>query len=226
MSGPQPLRLVIFDLDGTLIDSAGGIHSCILKSLERHALPPVSFDFVRGGIGLGLAAAWKRLVPEADEEMVIALTDTYREFFLASRAAGEEQDPLFPGTKEALVALDQAGHLLGIATNKGRPGVHHALDLHNLDGLFVVIRSAHDGHPKPHPDAIHDILAKTGVEARHTVFVGDTETDMLTAENAGVAALGVAWGYHSPETLRRTGARAIAQDFSELPALVAELIGS
>lgn len=222
----DPLRLVIFDLDGTLVDSAGGIHRCISKSLAHHDLPPVTYDFVRGGIGLGLREAWRRIAPDADERMLDALSATYRDYFLASRAAGEEDDPLFPGTKEALKALDEAGHLLGIATNKGRPGVEHVLDLHGIGTHFVAIRSSHDGPPKPHPAAILDVLAKTGAEVRHTVFVGDTETDMMTAENAGVAALGVGWGYHAPEMLARRGARAIANDFAELPALVAELIGS
>ncbi len=222
----DPLRLVIFDLDGTLVDSAGGIHRCISKSLAHHDLPPVTYEFVLGGIGLGLAAVWQRIVPDADEAMIQKLTETYRDYFLASRAAGEEQDPLFPGTKEALQALDEAGHLMGIATNKGRPGVEHVLKLHGIGGHFVAIRSAHDGPAKPHPDAILDVLAKTGAEARHTVFVGDTETDMITAANAGVAALGVGWGYHAPELLLQTGAKAVAQDFSELPKLIDELIGS
>jgi phosphoglycolate phosphatase len=220
------LRLVIFDLDGTLVDSAGGIHRCICETLERHDLPPVSYDFVRGGIGLGLQEAWARIAPDADEELVAALTTTYREVFLAARAAGEEEDPLFPGTKEALAALDAAGHLMGIATNKGRPGVEHVLSLHGIGGHFVAIRSAHDGPAKPHPDALIDVLAKTGVEARHAVFVGDTETDMITAQNAGVAALGVGWGYHPPNRLLQRGAKAVAADFAELPALVERVIGS
>jgi phosphoglycolate phosphatase len=221
----EPLRLVIFDLDGTLVDSAGGIHRCISKTLERHELPPVTYEFVLGGIGLGLAEAWARIAPDADDKMVAALTETYREVFLAARAAGEEQDPLFPGAKEALADLDAAGHLMGIATNKGRPGVSHVLDLHGIGGHFVAIRSAHDGPAKPHPDAILDVLAKTGAEARHTVFVGDTETDMITAQNAGVAALGVGWGYHPPNRLLGLGAKAVAQDFAEVPELVSRIIG-
>jgi len=222
----DPLRLVIFDLDGTLVDSAGGIHRCIVKTLEHHSLPTVTYEYVLGGIGLGLREAWVRIAPDANDELLDALSATYRDYFLASRAAGEEQDPLFPGTREALRALEDAGHLLGIATNKGRPGVEHVLKLHGIGAHFAAIRSAHDGPAKPHPDALLDVLRKTGVEACHAVFVGDTETDMMTAENAGVAALGVGWGYHAPELLLRHGAKAIAKDFSELPALVEELIGS
>jgi phosphoglycolate phosphatase len=189
-------------------------------------LPPVTQEFVKGGIGLGLREAWQRIVPEADEAMVTQLAETYRDYFLATRAAGEERDPLFPGTRAALEALDQAGHLLGIATNKGRPGVHHVLGQHGLDGMFIAIRSAHDGPAKPHPGALLDVLAKTGAAPERSVFVGDTETDMMTAENAGIAALGVAWGYHSPEQLLHRGAKGIARDFGELPALVREIIGS
>jgi len=221
----DPLRLVIFDLDGTLVDSAGGIHRCISLTLERYKLPPVSSEFVREGIGLGLMQAWQRIVPEADPSLIDQLSQTYREFFLETRRAGEEQDPLFPGAKEALTQLDNDGYLLAIATNKGRPGVHYVLDLHGIGDHFIAIRSAHDGPPKPHPDAIHDILTKTSVGANETIFIGDTQTDMMTAKNAGVAALGVGWGYQSESQLLGSGAHAIATAFEDLPALVCELIG-
>ncbi len=221
----EPLTLVIFDLDGTLVDSLDGIYRCIGRTLERHALPPVTRDFVRGGIGLSLTDAWARLVPLASETAVAALTETYKQEFLASRAAGEERDPLFPGAVAGLEALNERGHLLSIATNKGRPGVHHALDLHKISHHFVTIRSAHDGPTKPHPDAVHDILRATGVEARHAVFIGDTETDMQTALNGGVAAIGVGWGYHGPDALVAAGAKAIAPDFETLTGLIDEVLG-
>ncbi len=220
----DPLTLVIFDLDGTLVDSLDGIHACMTRTLERHGMPPLDRDIVRGGIGLSLEGAWAQLLPDASPADVAALTDTYKQLFLANRAAGHDRDALFPDAKAVLTALDGKGHLLAIATNKGRPGVEHVLNLHGLDGQFIAIRSAHDGPTKPHPDAVHDILRATGAEARHTVFVGDTETDMLTAKNANVAALGVGWGYHEPQMLLNAGAKAIAPEFAALPDLIDEVL--
>lgn len=220
------LTLVIFDLDGTLVDSLNGIYRCIGRTMERHGLGPVTRDYVRGGIGLSLTDAWARLVPDASAADVDVLTDTYREEFLSSRAAGEERDPLFPGAAAALEVLSARGHLMSIATNKGRPGVHHALDLHKIGHHFTFIRSAHDGPTKPHPDAVHDILRGTGADARQTVFIGDTETDMQTAINGGVAAIGVGWGYHAPDKLLGAGAKAIAPDFATLPGLIEEVLKS
>lgn len=220
-----PLTLAIFDLDGTLVDSLGGIYQCISLTLDEHGLPAVTTEYVRGGIGLSLADAWARLVPDAGPEGLSALEASYRKHFLAQRAAGGDRDPLFPGAKEALAELEARGHLLAIATNKGRPGVHHVLDLHNIGSHFTYLRSAHDGPTKPHPDAVHDILRATGAEARHTVFIGDTETDVQTAQNAGVTALGVAWGYHEADKLRAAGARAIVPDYASLAGMIDEVLG-
>lgn len=215
------LRLVIFDLDGTLVDSLGSIYLCISDTLDRHGLDQVSEDFVREGIGLGLHEAWVRIAPDADHG---ALTETYKDVFLQRRARGEDRDNLFDGAQGALRVLDRNEQLLAIATNKGRPGVFHVLEQHGIKHHFSAIRSAHDGPVKPHPDAVHDVLAQTGVALKNAVFIGDTETDMLTASNAGIPAIGVGWGYHSEDRLRQSGATHVAEHFSDVPRLVEQIL--
>jgi len=221
----QPLSLVIFDFDGTIVDSHARISDIMQTAIKEHGFPSPTNELLRSCIGLPVVEMYEILVPGADQAACLSMRDFQIEAGRVHRDGGGGPEPLFPGALEALGKLDAAGHLLAITTNKGRPGLDHDLIGHNIDGIFVTTRSAHDGHLKPHPDAVHDVLRKTGVEARNCVLVGDTETDILTATNAGVKSIGVAWGYHAPESLTKVGADAVAGSFNQLPALVAGLLG-
>ncbi len=222
----KPLRLVIFDLDGTVIDSLATITRSMTDAMAAHGEGPPAPELVRASIGLPLLQMYERVAPHLGHEQWDAMVRLHGEIARGRRARGELLEPLFPGARKTMDVLNEAGHLLAVSTSKSRAGTDHALAGHGITSLFVQVRCPDNGHMKPHPDAIHDVLAATGVEPERTVFVGDTQTDMKTAANAGVAAIGAGWGYHPVEQLLDTGAVAIAQDFAELPALVNELIGS
>ena len=221
----DPLSLVIFDFDGTIVDSHARITQIMQLAIKEHGFAAPIDALLRSCIGLPVVQMYETLVPGADQAACLSMRDFQIEAGRLHRDAGGGPEPLFSGALDALNVLDAAGHLLAITTNKGRPGLDHDLIGHKIDGIFVTTRSAHDGHLKPHPDAVHDVLRKTGVEAQNCVLVGDTETDILTAANAGVKSIGVAWGYHAPESLTKVGADALAGSFDELPALVEGLLG-
>ncbi len=220
------LRLVIFDFDGTIVDSHTRIARVMTDVIVGHGFAAPDPAELKAAIGLPVIKMYELLTPEAGPETWSTMRDQQVAHGAKLRESGGGPEPLFPGALEAFGVLEEAGHLLAITTNKGRPGLDHDLIGHDMARFFVTTRSAHDGHLKPHPDAVHDILAKTGVEAANCVLVGDTETDVLTATNAGVKALGVAWGYHAPESLLKAGAVAVASSFNQLPLLVEEHLGS
>jgi phosphoglycolate phosphatase len=208
-------RLIVFDCDGTLVDSQQLIVEAARQTLLAHELQPLEADAVRAVIGLSLELALARLVPDADERTLISLVATYRATWRLLRTQGV-LEPLFPRTREVLGMLDRNGHLLGIATGKSRPGLLEVLDHHGLTALFVSFQTA-DRHPsKPHPSMLEEAMRETGSAPAETLMVGDTTFDMEMARAAGARALGVAWGYHPPELLEAAGAELILDDFDQL----------
>jgi phosphoglycolate phosphatase len=140
----------------------------------------------------------------------------YKQAFFAMRTAGTLREPLYPGMSELIEALDADGWLLAVATGKSDRGLHAVLDQHGIRHRFVSLQTA-DRHPsKPHPSMIEAALADAGAHPADTVMIGDTSFDMAMARAAGVAALGVGWGYHPPGELFAAGARSVAMDSVEL----------
>ena len=208
-------RLIVFDCDGTLVDSQQLIVEAARQTLLAHQIQPLEAAAVRAVIGLSLELALAQLVPDADERTVLSLVATYRATWRLLRTQGV-LEPLFPRTREVLGALDRNGHLLGIATGKSRSGLLEVLDHHGLTALFVSFQTA-DRHPsKPHPSMLEAAMRETGSAPAETIMVGDTSFDMAMARAAGARAIGVAWGYHSPELLRAAGAELILDDFDQL----------
>jgi phosphoglycolate phosphatase len=208
-------RLFVFDCDGTLVDSQQLIVEAARQTLLAHQIQPLEAAAVRAVIGLSLELALAQLVPDADERTVLSLVATYRATWRLLRTQGV-LEPLFPRTREVLGALDRDGHLLGIATGKSRSGLLEVLDHHGLTALFVSFQTA-DRHPsKPHPSMLEAAMRETGSAPAETIMVGDTSFDMAMARAAGARAIGVAWGYHSPELLRAAGAELILDDFDQL----------
>jgi phosphoglycolate phosphatase len=158
--------------------------------------------------------------PERDQ-LVQLYKDSFR--FLRDNSGGEALSPFYPGAREALERLDGAGYLLSIATGKARRGLDHMLDSHGLRRFFTGTQTADDAPSKPHPGMVLNCLAATGVKRHHAVVVGDTEYDMAMARAAGARAVGVDWGYHSSERLRRGGAERIVGDFAALDAVLDEI---
>jgi len=221
------LKLVIFDVDGTLIDSQAAILLAMEHAFAAAALPTPAREAVLGIVGLSLPQAMARLVPDAGPSAHMRLADFYKESFVAlrGRTSGEANAPFYPGAEEAIARLDGAGYLLGIATGKARRGLDHMLDSHGLRRRFVTLQTADDAPPKPHPAMVLQCMAEAGAEPAQTVVVGDTEFDMEMARSAGARAVGVSWGYHDREMLRRGGAEEIIDGFDALDAVVMQMVG-
>ncbi len=216
----EPAPFVVFDCDGTLVDSQRGIILSARAALEQEGLPIPSDEFIRRGVGLRLDAALARLAPEADAETLTRIVETYRNTFFQLRQSPDHQEPLYDGAAESVASLAQAGCLLGIATGKSRRGLLATLERHGWGDTFVVLKTADDGPGKPDPTILQDAILEAGAAPETTVMVGDTSFDIAMARAARVYAIGVGWGYHPVEELGRAGADALIEDYAELAPAV------
>ncbi|MFD3190966.1 HAD-IA family hydrolase [Sedimentitalea sp. HM32M-2] len=223
MSCP-PLRLVIFDVDGTLVDSQGAIVDAMAVAFRTMGLPVPARAAILSIVGLSLERAMAHLAPNEDAETCQGLVEAYKRAYQTGReAAGATQiSPLYPGARRTIAALTAVPDiLLGVATGKSQRGLAALLDGHGLDGVFVT-RQVADHHPsKPHPSMIHAAMAEAGVRPQDTVMIGDTSFDMEMAAAAGVAGIGVTWGYHPPERLG--AARCLIDGFDQLHTTLSDI---
>jgi phosphoglycolate phosphatase len=177
-------------------------------------------------VGLSLDVAFKRLVAPEHAHLVPAMAEAYRQAKVERRLAGLDHDPLYPGARAVLDALHaREDVLLGVATGKALRGVRHMQEMHGLERMFVTIQTADSAPSKPHPGMILQAMAETGAQADRTVMIGDTTFDIDMARAAGVASVGVTWGYHSREMLVASGAGRIIDRFGELQGALAETLG-
>lgn len=216
----RTVKLVMFDFDGTLVDSQSVIVAAMSEAFLAAGLAPPEPADVRRIVGLRLETAVARLLPDGMEGRADALSDGYRKAFFEVRRRPDHDEPLFPGALEALHALDRPDVLLGIATGKGRRGLVHVLEHHGLVERFATLKTADDGPGKPHPAILEQAMAELGVDPGDTVMVGDTVFDVQMARNAGVEAIGVAWGYHEAEELTAAGAVCVIETFAALLPLL------
>ena len=218
----QALKLVVFDCDGTLVDSQAMIVGAMQRAFLSQGFDAPSSSEIRSIIGLSLEEAIGVLGPGNDRSRVGALCDAYKTAFVQLRQDQPHNEPLFDGARAFLQNLAQRDDvLLGIATGKSRRGVDVLFERENLHGYFVTIQTADNSPSKPHPGMIERAMAETSISPDRTTMIGDTSYDMAMAVNAGVRALGVAWGYHESEDLIRAGAHAIADSFSDLEGFMA-----
>jgi len=220
------LKLCIFDCDGTLVDSHYAITAAMATAFAGQGLPAPSGAAVKRVVGLALADAIRLLHPGAAAETYGGLAQGYVAAFGELRRAGETREWLFPGVVEALLAIEEAGWLLGMATGKSHRGLLATLSAHDLADRFVTLQTADRAPGKPAPDMILQALAETGVAAGRAVMIGDTTYDVQMAKNAGVVAVGVDWGYHHRDELLAAGAVVVIEDFAALPALLDDVVAS
>ena len=207
-------QLIVFDWDGTLLDSAGAIVRSIQASCADLGLPVPDDARARHVIGLGLADAMRHAVPDLRPEDTPAMVERYRFHYLS----GDHALTLFPGVPEMLARLRAAGHLLAIATGKSRLGLERALDHSGLRPLFHASRCADECHSKPHPQMLEELMAEFAVTPMSTVMIGDTSHDLQMALNAGVEGLAVTYGAHPHAHLHEYSPLACLNDVAELDA--------
>ncbi|WP_088560065.1 HAD-IA family hydrolase [Arboricoccus pini] len=214
------MRLIIFDLDGTLVDSQATIVACTRSGFAAEGLEPPPAQAIRRIIGLSLVKAMEVLLGRSDPVLAARIAEGYRAAFQIRRNDPTLQEPLFPGSRAMLEDLSRRGLIMGVATGKSMRGVHSMLTTHDLGGFFTTLQAA-DGHPsKPHPSMLIEAMAETGVAPEQTAMIGDTSYDMEMAKAAGVRPIGVDWGNHDRSDLLQAGAVSILSNWQELtPAL-------
>lgn len=205
------MRLVVFDVDGTLVDSQAHILAAMAHAFAAQGQPMPARSVCLGVVGLSLPVAMARLAPTLGAAQQAQLVSDYKQAFSALRAT--DLSPLYPGALRVLDRLTARDDLvLGIATGKSRKGLDHILAAHGLNGVFQTIQVADDHPSKPDPSMLRACLQQTGIAAQNAVIVGDTVFDMDMARHAGLHGLGVAWGYHPAEGLGLN----VINDFAEL----------
>ncbi|HUW97729.1 MAG TPA: HAD-IA family hydrolase [Acidiferrobacter sp.] len=207
--------LLIFDWDGTLMDSADKIVCCFQGAARDCGLSGLTDQAIRRTIGLGAAEALAQLLPEQDGAVRAAVAVRYREHFMR---LNETPMPLFPGVQAGLLAFQKRGYTLAVATGKSRAGLRAALGMTGLTGLFSATRCADETQSKPDPLMLIEILAETGVDGARAIMIGDTSYDMEMAARAGIASAAVSYGVHERAELLAHGPAVCLDSFAELCA--------
>ena len=189
--------LIVFDWDGTIIDSTGTIAECIQRAAAEMGLPVPHEERARHVIGLGLHDSLRHAVPDLPASRYTDFVALYRKYFLAR----EDTMKLFPGILELLIELKES-HLLAIATGKSRKGLDRALDAGKLRQYFSASRCADETNPKPHPAMLLELMQQMEKQKSEVLMIGDTSHDLQMASAAGVDALAVTYGAHREEGLR------------------------
>ncbi|MFC4625188.1 HAD-IA family hydrolase [Daeguia caeni] len=218
------MKLVLFDCDGTLVDSGDTIHRCMVESFIDAGLTPPEKQATHSIIGLSLPLAIARLLGREPDEQAHWLAQRYKENFVRMRQSPDFSEPLYDGILPLLQQL--AGRddvLLGIVTGKSHRGVRSIFEHHGIGRHFSVVRTADDCPSKPHPAMVLESCSEMGIEPARTIVVGDAIYDMQMARAAGALATGVSWGYHDDVALVEAGARHILGVPADFHAVLATL---
>jgi phosphoglycolate phosphatase len=210
---PRDVRLIVFDWDGTLMDSEAQIVSCLRAAVRDLSLEPMDDVTLGNVIGLGLREAVDALVPGRDENFYRSFIDRYRVHWFNSGGS-----TLFEGVREMLDGFRHQQLLLGVATGKSRRGLDRVLGETGLVDCFDATRCADEAPSKPHPQMLLDLTDRLGVTPAQTIMVGDTEYDMEMASNAGAAKVAVTTGVHSEQRLNRHAPLVCLRRISDMPA--------
>ena len=184
--------LIVFDWDGTLMDSTATIVKCIQGAAKDLGLPVPSDQAASHVIGLGLGEAMQAVMPDIDPALYPRMVERYRYHFLTK----DHDLVLFKGVREMLAELSQQGYFLAVATGKSRVGLNRALNAAGLLSVFDATRCADETFSKPHPAMLQELTRELGQDMRRTVMIGDTTHDLLMANSAGAAGIAVEYGAH------------------------------
>ncbi len=213
----KPLKLIIFDCDGTLVDSQHMIVAAMDHAYRGLGLRMPEREKLISIVGLSLNEAFQHLSDHDPDFPVAKMVERYKAAFFELRASGDHVEPLYPGAREAVEVLaGQPDVLLGIATGKSQRGVAAVLGRHGLIDRFAIIKTSDDAPSKPHPAMVLDAMRETGAASENTVMIGDTVFDITMARAAGAAGIGVGWGYHPPAALAEAGAHVVIDEFPAL----------
>ena len=210
--------LIVFDWDGTLMDSTGTIVRCIQASARDLGLPVPDQRAASYVIGLGLQDAMEAVLPDLDPKYYPRMVERYRYHYLSQ----DQELVLFDGVPEMLADLAQQGYFLAVATGKSRVGLNRALDTTRLLSVFDATRCADETFSKPHPAMLHELTRELGQDHKRTVMVGDTTHDLQMAANAGAGGVAVHYGAHTPQELRPLAPLYAADTVAQLHAWLNE----
>lgn len=205
-------RLIVFDWDGTLIDSAGAIAECIQEAARELGLEVPARERASHVIGLGLHESLRLAVPDLPAGRSMEFVAAYRRHFVAR----EDSMRLFPGADAMLDTLRARGHLLAVATGKSRRGLDRALAASGLRACFAATRCADETTPKPDPAMLRELMQELDALPERTLMIGDTSHDLGMAASAGVDAVAVTYGAHAEDDLRALVPRACVASIEEL----------
>lgn len=211
------LKLVLFDVDGTLVDSQNMICAAMHNAFAKHALDCPPREKLLSIVGLSLPEAFTALGGGLADFPVATLIERYKDAFFELREANAHPEVLYPGAREAVEHLAARDDIvLGIATGKSQRGARAVLARHDLSSHFTIIKTADDAPSKPHPGMVQRAIGEAGVEPADTLMIGDSIYDMAMARAAGAHAVGVTWGYHSAQALIQAGAHIVIEEFAAL----------
>jgi len=208
--------LVLFDCDGTLVDSQHAITQSMQVAFEKVNLPKPDENDVRRTVGLSLHDGVRQIIDDVDDETYDKICQAYSQHWRQLRHTNSLDEPLYPGADETVRRLHTDGWVLGMATGKSHRGLIETLTSHQLLDCFHTLQTADRTRGKPHPEMVHVALDECACEAKNTILVGDTTFDMDMARSANVTAVGVNWGYHDQDALLSAGAVVVVDTFADL----------
>jgi len=206
-------QLVIFDWDGTIMDSAFKIGTCVQESARNVGVPVPSLERAKSIIGLGLFEAMRQLFPDESDTRINGLVDAYKHYYVN---VDKTEQRLFDGVQEGLEAIEASGAVLAVATGKSRMGLDRILNKLDMHHHFIATRCADETRSKPHPQMLLELLDFTAIDPHKAIMVGDTTFDLDMAVNAKVAGLGAGYGVHSEKMLFDSKALSVQPNFTAI----------
>ncbi|MFL6777249.1 MAG: HAD-IA family hydrolase [Sphingomicrobium sp.] len=213
-------RLAIFDLDGTLVDSAALLERALTETFEEIGRTSPGRQHCRRVIGLSLLEAARALMPQADAGMIAEFAETFKSTFPQVRGRKVSPERLFEGIIKLVDGLRDDGWLLAIATGNTKRGIERPMKIYGLEERFISVQTADDHPSKPHPSMVFRAMGDAGASSSSTIVIGDTTSDVLMARAARASPIGASWGRHEAQDLVKGGAAAVARHPSDVLEIV------